>query len=454
MRPPNERTLVMAVILVVAALVASACGTVEPESLAFAADESERTVIRFATPRIDGFEAAIDEWEREHPTVEVQVVLDDLDKHHEWLLEGSPPPDRIDVVAFDGAYSADARERSETFVDLSDYVGEDDANSFLSARWAEGVAAGGALIGMPLDTDIALLFVRRDMASVTILNDLRNAQTWCDVIGAGNDLVELTDKAFLADGEELLRSILTQNRSSWVESDGQLDKSTVGELQRAWNIALQGVGAPTVGTNPCPHLGETQPILRDLTPGETIWQTELASDDFGAVISNWSTRALIPRAYPESVDLWAAVELPVDRTFSATSGSSSEGGLHLAVPAGTSNVDIAVDFVLTLTSHGVQVSTFLDGQGPLPAARAAFEDGVVEQAEDSFFTGTPSIGTVASGTAVGRSASLAEPERQVVIGVLVDALASVQSQLQTSDEAWETALGNIEFLLFSGDSAN
>lgn len=453
MKLPSTRTRFLLAILIAGSLATSACGAVTPESQAFVANDSEQTVIRFATPRIEGFEAAIADWEREHPTVEVQVVTSEPDEHHEWLVEGSTPPPDIDVIAFDGAHSATARARAEVFVDMSEHIDDDFGQDFLANRWAEGVADDGTLVGVPVDTDIALLFVRRDMATAALLNELRGAQGWCDVISAGNSFVELTDKAFLADGEELLRAVLTQNRESWVEDDGRIDPATLLELQRAWNIALLGVGAPIVGINPCEGLVDPQPILRDLTPGEAVWQTELASDDFGAVISNWSTRSRIPQAYPESVDLWATIELPVDRSFSTTTGSSSEGGLHLAVPATGTNVDIAVDFVLTLTNPAVQASTFLSGNGPLPAASTPFEDGIVDAAEDSFFSGSPVIGTVASNTVRDRPTLLATPERQLVINELVEALAVVQSQLQTPAQAWATALDNIETLVSGIDSA-
>ena len=441
-------------VLLVLALVGAACGTSAPESLAFATEDTERTVIRLATPRIDGFESAIADWEHEHPTVEIQVVLDETDDHHQWLVEGSATPTDIDIVAFEGAFSADARTRPDVFVDLSDHVEEELEDSFIASRWREGVANGGELVGLPLDTDAQLLFFRNDLAAASVLSDVRDVQTWCEVIAAGNDFVDQTDRAFLADGEELLLAMLMQNRSSWVDSNGRVDPAALSDLQRAWDITMTAVGADTVGANPCAELTDHGPILRDLNPGESVWQAEIASDDFGAVISNWSDRALIAQAYPESVELWGSFELPVDNTFSDTSGSSSEGGLHLAIPRDSENVDIALDLILTLTNPVVQVSTFLDGQGPLPAVRAPYEDGTVESATDSFFTGSVAIGSIASDTVLDRSTEVAGPERRIVIDVFVAALASVQGQLETPEEAWETALANIEFLLFNEETSN
>ena len=43
-------------VVLVAGLVAAACGDLTPDSLAYATDEAQPTVIRIATPRIAGFE--------------------------------------------------------------------------------------------------------------------------------------------------------------------------------------------------------------------------------------------------------------------------------------------------------------------------------------------------------------------------------------------------------------
>lgn len=427
-------------VVLILSLVAAACGTIEPESIAFADTDAEQTTLRIATSRIEGFEAAIASWERDHPTVDIEVMFDSSEDHHEWLREGANGP--IDIIAFEGEYSAEARALPELFVDLNEHDLGDLEADVLPARWNEGFADDGALIGLPIDVDAQVLIVRRDLLQPATTRSLIEAEEWCDVIEAGNDFVTETDTSFFGDGEEVLRAILSQSRSSWVTADGTIDSGAESELLRAWNLAMLTVGVETLGPSPCPGLTGEISIARDLEPGESVWNGEIANDNFAAVIAKWSTRERISEAYPESAGRWLTVALPIDDSR-GPAGTSSEAGLHFGIAADSPHVDIALDFLLTVTDPVVQRSIFADGLGPLPAARSAYTNGSVPNAGDGFLVGTPTIGSVWADAVQGRSELIASEERPVVISSLVDALGRVQSELDTPDEAWNRALNNI-----------
>ncbi len=425
------------------ALVAAACGNVPSESMAMSVEDAEATTIRISTSRIEGFETALAAWEREHPTISVEVVADSPRDHHDWILEGTRPPAPVDIVAIDSEYGAAARAHPELFVDLSVFraggAGLTDRESdFLASRWNEGIGIGGELISLPLDVDAQLLFVRSDLASAEIIDQLVTANSWCDVLDGAGAFVQTSGKAFLADGEEMLRAILSQSRAP-LEADGdQLSEATRAELERAWNLSMITAGAPTIGANPCPNLGDLGPLARDLTPGESVWQAEIASDDFGAVISPWSTRSRIGQAHPDSAGKWVGIALPAD-SQTPGGGSSSIGGLQLAIAAGSDEVDVALDLILTLTDPLVQRRSFAKGEGPLPAAQDAHDDGTVHAGTDPFFLAMPSIGAQYAPVVEGRSTRLATVERIIATEILIDALARVQAGVETPQAAWDAA---------------
>ena len=433
-------------------MVASACGTLAPESLAFADTASEQTTLRIATSRIVGFEAAIASWEREHPTVDVEVVLNSPEGHHEWLrTEAMDSGDGetsgglggdIDIIAFDGAYGADARELPNLFLDLREHGIAALEDDFLPSRWEEGIATNGNLIAVPVDVDAQVLLVRNDLVEASTIETLSTADTWCDVIQAGNDVFSNSGKAFFADGEEAFRAILSQNRSPLVTNAGRLDETIDPELNRAFDLAMLIVGERPIGTNPCPGLTNAGAIARDLTPGESIWRAEIASDDFTAVISQWSALEQISQSHPDGVRNWLALPLPND-SIADNPGTSSEGGLHFGIAADSENSAVALDFLRTITNPVVQRSTFASGQGPLPAVSSAYEDGTVAKANDGFFIGRPSVGDVWVDAVDGRPNGLADAQRRVVITAFADALARVQAGLETPQEAWNYALDEI-----------
>ncbi len=439
----------LTIIFVLLGLAASACGALGSEPLAFTDATADKTILRIATSRIEGFEGAIASWERDHPTVEIDVVVDSAESHREWLRTEASATTTIDIIAFDAEYGADARARPDLFIDLREHEAEQLEDDFLTSRWTEGIGSNGELIGLPVDVDAHVLLVRNDIVDPSTIRSLNAADSWCDVIQAGNDVFHATEKAFFADGEELLRAMLSQSRSSWVTTAGRLDETTSAELARAFDLALLAVGEDPLGTNPCPELTGAGAIARDLTPGESVWRAEIASDDFVAVISQWSTRNRISQSHPDSINSWLAIPLPTD-SAAINAGTSSEGGLHFGIAANSEHRDIALDFLWTITNPVVQRNTFASGQGPLPAVSAPYDDGTVADASDGFFAGRPTVGAIWADAVEGRATAVAHSERNIVITAFVDALARVQAELETPEEAWSHGLENVVNVLEQG----
>lgn len=271
------------------------------------------------------------------------------------------------------------------------------------------------------------------------MTSLRDAQSWCDFLIAGDAFSDATNTAFLPDADDLVRAVLAQTRTAFVNANGTMEPDTSDELERAWDLAMIALGEGPLHGAPCEGVEEVQRISRNLEFDTADWRRELRDSDFAAVLAPWSFRQRIANAAPETAGVWTTVAIPIDVH---AEGSPSEGGLHLAIPADAPNFDLAYDLLLTLTSSTTQEIAFADGSGPLPTAVELHTNGVVARPADGFFVDA-AIGSTYSDAALGRPVDLATAERRVVIRAMIAALNRVEGGGQAPDEAWVSMLEDI-----------
>lgn len=423
-------------------MIAVACGDLAPDSLAYTSEDADvatESVIRLATPRVRGLERAIADWEREHPTARVEIVVRSMDDHHRSVLDDAGAGGLFDIVGFDAAYGPDIRERPELFVDLSTFPGDRAQYKFLESRWNEGIGDDGRLIGLPLDVDSTALAVRTDLVDASIVDRLEAAETWCEVLLAGDQFSGETDVAFLPDGDELFTAMLSQNRLSFIDEDGQLIAKESAALEAAWDLAMIAIGAEPLHGNTCPSETDIGRIARNLAHEGTAWRDELRDDGFAAVLANYSDIRDITVAAPDTSGDWTIVELPGE-------AGASSGGIHLALSNDSPHPELAFDLISYLADPTIQQDVFANGSGPFPSASILYGRPTITSYSDPFF-GDTAIGAIFSSTAQRRPTELAEPLRRIAIEQFVSALNRVEVGDQDPAEAWEQVLWQIEQFL-------
>lgn len=436
----------MTVVIAAFAMLAVACGNLTPDSLAYSSEDAvtaSETVIRVATPRIRGFERAIDDWEREHPTARVEIVIRTLDDHHRSVLDDNGAGGTFDIVAYEAAFGPDIRERSELFLDLSDFGADRTSHNYLPSRWVEGIANDGQLIGVPLDVDSVALAVRTDLVSEEILDLLEGATSWCDVIAAGDKFSGETETAFLPDGDELFTTMLAQNRLSFIDEDGALLPSQSDALETAWDLTMLAIGEPAIHGTTCEAAEQTNDsigrIARNLPYGTEEWRGALGADGFAAVLAKYSELRQITVAAPDTSGDWTIIELP------GPLGPSS-GGLHLGLSADSVNPDLAYDLLSYLSNPIVQQDAFSSGSGPFPSTSVLYDEAAITDYTDEFFGETP-IGAIFSSAAERRPNTLAGTNRRIAIEQFTSALNRVETGDETPSVAWSEVLWRIEQFL-------
>lgn len=429
----NLRThlLVAAVVLV-----ASACGTLTPDSLAFV-EETERpgqTVLHLATYTNAGIVSAIEQWEREHPTATVIVDRRSFDDHHSTILE--PRADTItpDVVAYDVVYSANIRERTDLFRDLREFGATEFEEDALWWRWGQGVASDGSVIGIPIDAGGVALAYRTDLAGIELVESIETMANWCDLLTIGDAYSDVTAKPFLPRASDIFDAVLNQAELRYTDSDGESIHETNPAVHRAWDTAMRSLGEQPMFTDPCPMAEDIDRFSANLVSGSDEWETALRSGDIAAVLASAETLGDLQSTAPETAGRWRVVAVP-------DGGSGNSNGMSLAVHAESAHAGLAYDLAAFLAEPSTQGRVF-EQFGRFPAAEALYGDTELVEHQRPFFGDSP-IGSIYIASVTGYAPAPDGPDLRLVQRELRGAVSRVESGNQTPQEAWDEAIWRI-----------
>jgi cellobiose transport system substrate-binding protein len=427
--------------VLLAALIATACGSLAPESLAFAEEEPRprRTVLRIATYTSDGLTAAVEQWEREHPTAEVIIDQREIDDHHSLILDGRASTETPDIVVYDVDYSATFRNQTDLFVDLDTLGGKEFEDRSLAWRWEQGVADDGTLVGLPVDVGGLALVVRRDLlgSGVTAVFE-RGEANWCELIALGDRYSDRTTRAFLPEASDLFEAILNQARVRFHNADARLIHSTNPAVQEAWDYTMGALGERPLFEDPCPDNEDVLRITANLPALSEEWKAALQTDEFAAVLAPASMLETIQATAPATFGEWRVVPVP-------RGGAGNSGGSQLAIHAESMHPDLAYNLIAHLTDPATQLRTFRDA-GAFPAAESLYDDTQLVGYTAEFFGDSP-IGQTYANSASSFVAAPDGPEHQLILEEFRSGVTRVESGNQSPDDAWSEVLWRIELLL-------
>ena len=433
-------------LLIMFGLLAGSCGAVRPEPLAFVDEDARpgQSVIRVATWDATALTPAIEAWEAEHPTARVVVEIRSLGDHHADALDASTPP--ADVIAVDARYSADFRDRTDLFADLSDVL--DNIEPSVDWRAAEGIADDGTVTAIAIDTGGLALAVRTDLLAEvddpdsggTLARAIESVDDWCGLIELGDLYSETTGRPFLPSAADVFEIVLTQQDSRLVDGDGARIHADSDAVQLAWETAMLAIGVPTADRqfdDPCPDLPTTKRITAARAPLTASWEQSIAAGDVAAVPAPSWMLERIRTAAPNTTGEWTLVPVP--------GGPVSIGGTALAVSSASNHDALARDLLEHLARPTTQSTTFREF-GHLPAAAARYDVPAVLDHREPFFDETP-IGSRYIDSIDGYEPAADAPQDQAVMEQFRAAVARVDAGTQTPAEAWAEALWRIDLLI-------
>ncbi len=406
------RTRAAAVALVVG-LVVAACGDVDPESLAFAEDEQRpgRTMLRFATYTEHGFADALEAWEREHPTVEVVLDVQPLDEHHDRLIAVADDVSGPDVLVIESSFLPTIEEPAALFLDLGD--------PGTSSRFAIPVAVDG----------MALAY-RSDLYGGETLS----ADSWCELVLAGEEYTARTGRPFLAEAADLFEAVVAQEPLQFYASDGTTIHATNPRIRRAWDLAMRTLGAEPADDDPCPAARSTHAMGAAFTAGSAEWKQGLRDGEFAAVLAPSSMLEQIRDTAPETAGSWSVVAVP-----GVTAGP---GGAHLAVGVDTELEALARDLVATLAAPTTQRGVYFSS-GRFPADATAQGDPAV-LAHTSPFYGDSPLGELYAASVAAEIDAPTGPDSPLILREFRAGIARVASGALDPEAAWNEVLWRVE----------
>ncbi len=416
-------------------LVAGACGALSPESLAFVdeVDRREETVIRLATYDTVGLSEAIELWEREHPTATVVVERRGFDDHHSTVLD--PRTDTIapDVIAYDVAYAAAMRDRSDLFADLRLLGGTAYRRGSLDWRWDSAVAEDDRLIALPVDLAGSALAFRVDLVDEELAERLGQVADWCEFLVAGDHYSDLTEQAFLPRAADIFEAALDQAPRRFHDIAGEPIHDSNPDLQQAWDLAMRSLGEAPLFADPCPGVDGIDRFSANVEFETDEWSEGLRNGDFAAVIAGVDRLGVIQAEAPETAGAWTVVAVP--------GLGGNRAGMNLGVRDGSPHADLAYDLVAFLAEPSTQLRVF-EELGRFPVATSTYDDPRVLEHRRAFFGDSP-IGLVYAESARATISAPDGPDRRIFEREFRGAVSRVESGNQTPREAWDEAMWRI-----------
>lgn len=428
-------------ILLIVAVMASSCSSLQPESLAFSEFEERpgRTVLRIATYTSDGLIDAVEQWEREHPTAEVLIERRDIDDHHSLILEpqaaSTPTPD---IVMYDSEYSALFRNETERFADLRAFGGDEFEAGSLGWRWSQGVADDETLVAIPIDVGGLALAYRTDLIGQFRSEQLEELSQWCELIVLGDRYSDRTRNAFLPAADDLFEAILNQSPIRFHNRDGRLIHATNPAVREAWDYTMRALGQRPQFEDPCPKDEDILRISANIPVRSDEWGDALRAGEFAAVLAPASMLDVIQATAPATSESWRLVSIP-------GGGGGNSGGAQLAVSAGSQHQELAYNLVAHLAEPTTQLRVFHE-VGNFPAAESLYDDLQLVNFTSDFF-GDSAIGQIYIDSVSAFAAAPDGPEHELILDEFRRAVTRVESGSQTPEQSWNEALWRIELLL-------
>ena len=375
-----------------------------------------------------GIEQQIASYQTLHPNV--TVVLKDIDfaAHHAGLrqaLRSDPAPD---VVAMERSYLPEFKAEPEAFVDLRTLGAGALAKDYLPWRWAQGVAANGAVLGLPTDAGGRLVCYRKDLFAKAGLPSDRDKvsalwPTWADFVATGERYVAgIKDprRRFVENAAVVFDSVIAQGDRQFYDEKYRPSYATDPAVRQAWDLATSAVRKKLSAGTPA------------FSPA---WNAGLADGAFAVSLCPWWQQDAIGRQVPGATGVWDLTALP-------GTGGGNAGGSQLMIPAKAAHPAEAYALITWLESEPQQAALFA-ANGNFPTITSLHSGTAVSEAKAPFFGGAP------RGRLLARSVAALRPQPEgpdhgFVFGQFAAGIGRVERGTQTPDRAWQQALADIE----------
>ena len=346
-------------------------------------------------------------------------------------LAGGRAPDLVLIQGDDLPRFIAAEEH---FLDLRRFADDDVAAEYLPWAWDAATTASGKVVGIPTDVGGMALAYRADLFEDAGLPTDPDAvaalwPTWRAFVEVGEAFVERSDAAFVDNvSTTVFVNASNQLPVKYYDDAGELVHDRNTGLKEAFDMALEA------------HAAGISAGVPAFTPG---WSGAMARGDFAVMAApSWMLRVIKSTA-PGTHGQWRVTSVP--------GVAGNWGGSYLAIPAGSRHPESAWDYIAATQSAASQNEHFAAG-GPLPAARAPYDDDDIASFADPFF-GSSAIGEVLTRSILDMGAVRQGPASATINTSFLQALTAVEQSSLDRQDAWRSALDAVAVALPRSPSA-
>ncbi|MEO6012502.1 MAG: sugar ABC transporter substrate-binding protein [Devosia sp.] len=339
--------------------------------------ETAGTITVWTWPNNDRtFQALMPSFNKAYPNIKVEVQgypnsdNNYLNTLQRAMLSNTGP----DVAMIEIGVLALLRDRPQ-WVDLAQdpYNADELMSHFASFAAANVTTADGKIVALPKHTGPGGLFYRRDIFEAAGLPSDPAAvealfANWDAFIKEGKKVVKPNERWLVANGAEILSTVMAQRGISWFDAQGnlQLDNPVVMEgLKLVDKAADAGLISPFNLWSP-------------------EWQGAFGKGQIATIMSgNWMG-GLLKRAFaPNDSGKWGVVAAPADSTGNR---SFNAGGDHIGILESSKNKEAAWAFISWVVTDGQSLKEQYQNDDLYPAwAPAGKSDWI--NFEDPYYAG-------------------------------------------------------------------
>jgi multiple sugar transport system substrate-binding protein len=324
-----------------------------------------------AYPAVDEIvKAAVTQWQKKHPNVEVKVVGREYADHHTAMTTALATSTGLpDVMTIEYGYLGRfAQSGGLEDLDKAPYQLGLHAGKIVSFAMAQGRATNQGQIAVPTDIGPGAMFYRNDVLTKAKLRESDLTQSWDTFIKSGQTIKKETGAYLVAHARDVkdivIRTNIPAGHGVYFDDEGKSVIDSAPRFKRGFEIAqkirVEGLDAKVNAWSN--EWGES------LKRGTV--SVQMMGAWLGGHLQNWLA--------PNTSGLWRSTALP-ERI------ATSWGGTFYAIPKKAVNKELAWDLVQYLTLNSKQQQMAFEKFNAFPALIEA-------QSGDFFNQAVPFLG--------------------------------------------------------------
>ena len=326
--------------------------------------QAQQSITVAAYPAVDEIaKAAVTQWKKKHPAVEVKVVSRAFADHHTAMTTALSTSSNLpDVMVVEFGYVARFAEGGG-LEDLgaAPYAIKTQQARFVPFAFRQATAASGAVVAVPADIGPGTLLYRADILKKAGLTEADLMQSWDGYVAAGVKIKAATGAYLVAHARDVkdivIRSDIKPGEGLYIDAKGRVLVDSPRFI-RAFELAKKVRDGKLDGKISAWSNEWSEGFKRG-----TI-ATQMSGAWLAGHLNNWLA--------PDTKGLWRASQLP-EKAW------GSWGGSFYTIPKGARNKALAWDFIQMMTlDPQMQLSAF-KSQDAFPALVDVHNDAFFDQ---------------------------------------------------------------------------